>query len=75
MEKSDEEKNILVVQTFKQTFFDINNRYPIDSEIIDNLKDKLDIELLQKIINELRGSISINDFYNDYYEQENHNIV
>ena len=43
MEKSDEEKNILVVQTFKQTFFDINNRYPIDSEIIDNLKDKLDI--------------------------------
>ena len=74
MEKSDEEKNILVVQTFKQTFFDINNRYPIDSEIIDNLKDKLDVELLQKIINELRGSISIDDFYNDY-EQEQHNIV
>ena len=74
IEKSDEEKNILVVQTFKQTFFDINNRYPIDSEIIDNLKDKLDIALLQKIINELRGSITINDFYSDY-EEEQHNIV
>ena len=74
MEKSDEEKNILVVQTFKQTFFDINNRYPIDSEIIDNLKDKLDVAVIQKIISEIRGTISIDDFYTDY-EQEQHNIV
>lgn len=74
IEKTEEEKNILLVQTFKQTFFDINNRYPIDSEIIDNLKDKLDVVLLQKIINDLHGSITINDFYNDY-ENENNNIV
>jgi hypothetical protein len=72
--KSEEEKHILLVQNFKQTFFDINNRFPIDSEIIDNLKEKLNIEILQKIINDIRGSISIDDFYNDY-EQEQHNIV
>jgi hypothetical protein len=64
--KTEDEKNILLVQTFKQTFFDINNRFPIDSEIIDNLKDKLDVEILQKVINDIRGSIAINDFYNDF---------
>jgi len=72
--KTEEEKNVLLVQNFKKTFFDINNRYPIDSEIIDNLKDILEVEVLQKIIGEIRGTISIDDFYNDY-EQEQHNIV
>ena len=64
--KSEDEKNVLLVQTFKQTFFDINNRFPVDSEIIDNLKDKLDVELLQKIINDIKGTITMNDFYNDF---------
>jgi hypothetical protein len=64
--KTEDEKNILLVQTFKQTFFDINNRFPIDSEIIDNLKDKLDVEILEKIINDIKGSITVNDFYNDF---------
>lgn len=70
--KTEDEKNILLIQTFKQTFFDINNRFPVDSEIIDNLKDKLDVETLQKIINDIKGSITINDFYNDF---ECNNIV
>ena len=39
-----------------------------------NLKDKLDVALIQKIISEIRGTISIDDFYTDY-EQEQHNIV
>jgi len=64
--KTEDEKNILLVQTFKQTFFDINNRFPVDSEIIDNLKDKLDVELLQKIINDIKGTITMNDFYTEF---------
>jgi hypothetical protein len=36
--------------SFKLTFYDINNRDALDSEIIDNLKDKLEMPILLKII-------------------------
>jgi hypothetical protein len=72
--KSEDEKNVLLVQNFKKTFFDINNRYPIDSEIIDNLKENLSVESLQKIINDIRGTISIDDFYNDFDINVNNNV-
>jgi hypothetical protein len=72
--KSEDEKNMLAVQNFKKTFFEINNRYPIDSEIIDNLKESFTVESLQKIINDIRGTISIDDFYNDFDINENNNV-
>jgi hypothetical protein len=45
-----EKQNIDIVIGFKRTFYDINNREALDSEIIDNLKDKIDVSLLIKSI-------------------------
>jgi hypothetical protein len=44
------EKNNKIVSDFKVTFYRINNRDALDSEIIDNLKDKVDMSTLVKII-------------------------
>ena len=44
------EKNNKLISEFKNTFFRINNREALDSEIIDNLKDKIEISILLKII-------------------------
>jgi hypothetical protein len=38
------------VQEFKQSFYDLNNREPMDNEIIDNLHEKIETYILQKII-------------------------
>jgi hypothetical protein len=46
--------NIKLVKEFKQTFFNLNNRSPMDSEIIDNLKDKMESSTLIKIIEDLK---------------------
>lgn len=45
--------------TFKTTFYNINNRDALDSEVIDNLKDKYDIVLLTKTIEQLNKNIGI----------------
>ena len=41
------------VNDFINLFNNLNNREPMESEIIDNLKDKIDIETIQKIIDEI----------------------
>lgn len=46
------EINKKMVNDFIQLFTNLNNREPLDSEIIDNLKDKLDVKTIQKIISE-----------------------
>jgi len=48
------ETNNNIVKDFKKTFFDLNNREPLDSEIIDNLKDKIELSILTKNIDSLR---------------------
>lgn len=45
-----EKQNLDIILNFQKTFFDINNREPLDSEIIDNLKDKIDINILTKTL-------------------------
>ena len=50
-----EEKNNKLVSDFKTTFYRINNRDALDSEIIDNLKDKLEMHTLLKIIESLKS--------------------
>jgi hypothetical protein len=44
------------VSEFKTMFFNINNREPMQSEIIDNLKDKIELSILKKIIEEQESS-------------------
>jgi hypothetical protein len=46
--------NINLVKEFKKTFYNLNNREPMDTEIVDNLKDKIDLSILTKIIDDLK---------------------
>ena len=48
-----EKQNMEIVFSFKRTFYDINNREALESEIIDNLKDKIDISILIKVIEQI----------------------
>ena len=49
------ELNNKMVKDFIVLFNDLNNREPMDTEIIDNLRDKIDITILQKIIDEQKS--------------------
>jgi hypothetical protein len=46
--------NSNLVKEFKKTFFNLNNRIPMDSEIIDNLKDKIELSVLSRLIEDLK---------------------
>ena len=50
------EKNIFMVNEFKKVFFNLNQREPLDQEIIDNLNDKIDINILNKIIEDTKAN-------------------
>jgi hypothetical protein len=43
-----------IVRDFKAQFFLFNQRRPMDSEIIDNLRDKMDLDILKQVIEELK---------------------
>ena len=47
--------NNKIVKDFKYTFFQLNNREAMDSEIVDNLKEKIEFSTLQRIIHEQKG--------------------
>jgi hypothetical protein len=49
-----EKQNIEIVLNFKRTFYNINNREALESEIIDNLKDKIESSLLLNIIEQIK---------------------
>jgi len=54
-QKHAKEMNLLTLRDFKRTFFNLNNREAMEEEIIDNLKDKIDEELLKKLIEEFES--------------------
>ena len=64
--KKQDEMNKKIVTDFVKLFKDLNNRVPMESEVIDNLKDKIDMEKLKKILEETRIAI---------YEVNNFNMV
>ena len=53
-EKKTVETNNNTVRDFKSVFYKLNNRAPMDTEIIDNLKDKIELTVLTKIMDEMR---------------------
>jgi hypothetical protein len=53
------EKNLNTVKEFKKIFFNLNNREPLDQEIIDNLSDKIEINVLKKMIEESNNSFCV----------------
>ena len=48
--KIKEQQSLKTVNQFKKTFYELNHRNPLDNEIIDNLKDKIEITKLNKLI-------------------------
>lgn len=53
-----ERRNCELISTFKQTFHNLHYREPLDSEIIDNLKDKVDVAIIEKTLETLRKTPS-----------------
>jgi hypothetical protein len=61
------ETNNKAVKDFIQLFSSLNNREPMESEIVDNLKDKMDIATIKKIIEDSRFlSIKINSVNDEF---------
>jgi hypothetical protein len=61
------ETNNKAVKDFINLFTSLNNREPMESEIVDNLKDKMDIATIKKIIEENKFlSIKINSVNDEF---------
>jgi uncharacterized protein YaaW (UPF0174 family) len=55
------ELNKKIVYDFIKLFNNLNNREPMESEIIDNLKEKINVDAIKKILDENRSiSVKIN---------------
>ena len=55
------ENNNKIVNDFIKLFISLNNREPMETEIIDNLKEKIEPNIIKKIIEEVRKeSVKIN---------------
>ena len=48
-----EQKNYLMVQNFYKTFIDLNNREPMESEVIDNLAEEIDQAIIKDILTQI----------------------
>jgi hypothetical protein len=61
--KKTNEYNQKIISEFINVFTSLNNRDPMESEIIDNLKDRIDVEIIKKFLYENKSSmvISINN--------------
>uniref|UniRef100_A0A6C0KP43 SMODS and SLOG-associating 2TM effector domain-containing protein n=1 Tax=viral metagenome TaxID=1070528 RepID=A0A6C0KP43_9ZZZZ len=68
---SKEKQNYEIIYNFKRTFFNLNNREALESEIVDNLKDKIDTSIIIKVLekinkneNDIESTISQNNQIN-----------
>ena len=63
--KKQNEQNIQAVNTFKSNFFNFHNREALDDEVIDNLKEQIEVSIIKKILSDtnkqLTQSVSVND--------------
>lgn len=50
--KKQNETNKKIIEDFISMFNNLNNREPMDTEILDNLKDKIDVTIIKKFIDE-----------------------
>ena len=59
--KKTNEYNSKLVIDFINVFINLNNRDPMESEVVDNLKDKIDIDTIKRIFSENKDALIIND--------------
>jgi hypothetical protein len=70
--KRTNENNRKMVLDFINLFISLNNREPMETEIIDNLKDKLDINTVKKIVEDNKFlNVKMNDELNDEFSNIN----
>ena len=70
--KRTNENNRKMVLDFSNLFISLNNREPMETEIIDNLKDKLDINTVKKIVEDNKFlNVKINNELNDEFSNIN----
>lgn len=60
-QKKAQELNNTIIKEFIISFKNLNNREPMESEIIDNLKDKMNIKVLEKILEKNKLNIDNNN--------------
>lgn len=72
---SKEKQNLEIITGFQKTFHDLNNRDPLDSEIIDNLKDKIELSVLKKSLENLKNKSSDVNKDNHIEDNTNTNII
>ena len=60
--KKQNELNKKIVSDFINLFIDLNNREPMETEIIDNLKEKINPEIIKKILDENKNTTIKNSF-------------
>lgn len=53
---SKEKQHFDLISNFKKTFYEINNREALESEIIDNLKEKIELSILLKTMEQFNKS-------------------
>jgi hypothetical protein len=59
------QQNNKLIKDFIDSFMSLNNRDPMESEIIDNLKDKIDVDKIKKILENGRALNIKNDTSNE----------
>ena len=64
-QKKHNESSIKIVNDFKRSFTELNNRQPLESEIIGNLKDSMDLIILKTIIDKQKNDIELGTFNKD----------
>ena len=59
--KKTNDYNQKIISEFISIFINLNNRGPMDSEVIDNLKDRIDAETIKKFLHENKSITNSND--------------
>lgn len=57
--KAIEQKNQQVIKMFYKTFHDLNNREPMEQEVINNLSDSIEVDIIKRIIIDIKKDDSI----------------
>jgi hypothetical protein len=63
--KMENENNINSVKDFIKTFYNLNHREPIETEIINNLQEKIDPVIIKKILEEIKNDPSYKKISDD----------
>ena len=62
-QKLDIQRKVDTIKMFYKSFYDLNNRYPIDSELMNNLSDTIDPDFIRKTVIEIEMEMgaTVND--------------